>query len=527
MKDIEMKLMIRIPLILGLMGMVLISACKKTDDFKTKLDALPQINNENKYAYLPAYGVGDTMTIVGRLQPKNNLKIQIGKAEASIVSVDSIPYLAGTYPSTSQQMMDRVKIIITQAMGLGRDIPVKITSGGYSINGAGIEIYALGGKGSFSESLGITDHVQLSDPNNVFLQCINGKGDLYFFDVPSKSLKHISKDGNFETLMTQRQLTGNQFSLQAFVAGGLNPQSTKAWYSVKTATGDAFVEADLQSKTIKVLNQSNGLKAPFEGLIGQVNLAVTAVYPDSKGNVFLGIAGEVPVQHTPVEIGAVAKYSSSDGSLAYLFKTFAALPGMNGVYIEGPNRFASGLRILPDESTLYVLSTESVRVLGNITSVPSFLVFDLESRLMIKKFNLLPEGPSILPKRYTGPFSNLRINLDVGSTDGGFGYLPLPGQRLQFLLYQFLDGALATGQGGVDISALVGGPKWMVLDFQAERTYQYAPGPADITGYRFEPYYQYGKPASAFKDQLLNYDEQGQVYMTANGKRRIVKTVLK
>eukprot|EP01132_Coremiostelium_polycephalum_P021470 gene21470-25495_t len=270
-----MKLMIRIALILGLMGMVLISACKKTDDFKTKLDTLPQINNENKYAYLPAYGVGDTMTIVGRLQPKNNLKIQIGKAEASIVSVDSIPYLAGTYPSTSQQMMDRVKIIITQAMGLGRDIPVKITSGGYSINGAGIEIYALGGKGSFSESLGITDHVQLSDPNNVFLQCINGKGDLYFFDVPSKSLKHISKDGNFETLMTQRQLTGNQFSLQSFVAGGLNPQNTKAWYSVKTATGDAFVEADLQSKTIKVLNQSIGLKAPFEGLIGQVNLAVT------------------------------------------------------------------------------------------------------------------------------------------------------------------------------------------------------------------------------------------------------------
>lgn len=123
-------------------------ACKKADKFYDTLGKLPQIENNAKYAYKTAYIIGDTMIITGRLQPQNNLKITIGGVTAPIAKTGTVFY--DTHDSTT--IMDQIGLLITPAME-GKSREVKVTSGGYSVTGAAIDVYSEGGKGSFTNSL--------------------------------------------------------------------------------------------------------------------------------------------------------------------------------------------------------------------------------------------------------------------------------------------------------------------------------------------------------------------------------------
>jgi hypothetical protein len=495
----------------------LLGSCYKADNFKNELDALPQVSYQTGYSYRASYTVGDTMTITGRLQPSNGLKIKIGNQDAVIVAADSLhfrPFVG----DTATIPMDWVKVLITDGMGAGAGIPVTITSGGHTVNAATINIYGRYGEGSFKGKLALTAHVELTSPYNVFLNCINGKGDLYFYEVTTGNLQHIKKDGTAETLLTKTQLTGGRYSIKTFTAGGVNPQGTKAWISVQTDTTYAFVEADLTAKTIKVLNQTTTYTAPYIGEIGQVNLKVKAVYADSKGNVFVVTPGIQWGQET--DYAAVAKYNSADGTLSYQFRTGMSPQGLPGVDMSDPdNPYTLALPlILPEESIMY------------LPGYNKLTVYDLQSRVMIKTVKIQGESWGVLPNSYTGAFSGIRINFNSylgnnSAPETGFGFLPRPDQKMIFLLYQYLDGN-SLGMEKGNVAPLVGGPKWMTFDFAENRTYQYAPQ-ADLSGFAFEPFDAPGKPKSIFTDQLLNYDEEGHLYATADGRKRIVKTTLK
>ncbi|NML39612.1 hypothetical protein HHL17_20600 [Chitinophaga sp. G-6-1-13] len=500
-----------------LLGSCLFSSCYKADNFKNTLDALPQVSYQTGYSYRTSYTVGDTMKITGRLQPNNGLKIRIGNEDAVIVAADSLHFRPFT-GDTATIFMDWVKVLITGNMGSGAEIPVTITSGGRTINAASINIFGQYGEGSFKKSLALTAHADITSPYNIFLNCINGKGDLYFYEYTTGNLQHVRKDGTIETLLTREQLTGGVYNIQTFIAGGVNPQGTKAWISAQADTTYAFVELDLGTKKIKVLNHTKTYTAPYTGGIGQVNVKVKAVYPDSKGNVFLVTPGMQWGQEK--DYSAVAKYNVTDGMISYQFRTAVSPEGLPGVDITDPDN-PSVLKlplILPDESVMYLPGSNKLTV------------YDLQSRVVIKTLKIQAEAWGVLPNSYTGSFNGIKINFNsyIGNNstpETGFGFLPRPGQKLIFLLYQYLDGR-TLGMGNNNIAPLVGGPKWMAFDFAESRTYQYAPQ-ADLSNFVFEPFNAPGKPASIFSDQLLNYDEEGHLYATANGRKKIIRTILK
>ena len=500
-----------------LSGAWLLVACNKVDNFKNTLDALPQISNMAQYAYKASYTVGDTMTITGSLKPNNDLRIHIGNADAVVVAADTIHYRPNP-GRLDQKVMDQIKVLITEQMGSGANIPVTVTSGGYSTNGASISIYSAFGPGSFKSALKLVDHAALSDPYAVFLNCVNGKGDIYYYETTTGNLQHVKKDGSTEILLTAAQLTdNNQYTITSFTCGGVNPQGTKAWMSVESDEGYTFLEANLTNKSIRLLNQTAAYKAPFSGKINEINLQVTAgIFADSVDNVYIVTPGLLyGWLYQPV--GSIAQYNSNTGNLRYVFRSDASPAEITGATFEG-----ALITIQPNEKIVYV--PQSIAASGTTGAK----LYDLTTGISLKTSLVSPAPYGVFPNNYIGPFNNIRINLNsygaVPVPDRIFGFLPLPGKRIASLLYQHMEGADPVTGMPVDITAQLGGPKWMVFDFSDERTYQYAPDRAEMPGYSFEPISYQGKPASIFKDEIINYDEDGNLFMTANGRKKIVRT---
>lgn len=94
----------------------------------------------------------------------------------------------------------------------------------------------------------------------------------------------------------------------------------------------------------------------------------------------------------------------------------------------------------------------------------------------------------------SGPMSALTGT--TGKGDDLLGFMPLSNDRL-LVLYTFI-------------------PTWGVLDFAGDRGDQYAPGKFDYQGFAFTQ-----------NDLLLNYDQEGQLYMSANNGVILVKTTNK
>ena len=170
--------------------------------------------------------------------------------------------------------------------------------------------------------------------------------------------------------------------------------------------------------------------------------------------------------------------------------------------------FSSGivvLRFSPDENLMYA-EKQTLDGRGAIE------VYDLHAR--IKLYELQPNG-SGSKLSVIAPFSTLPAFIlgTFSDPNPSFGFLPMPAKRLQVLFYQTLDGGFINQPG--DVSKQFGFPKWIVLDFDAKRTYAYAPGRFDQNNgaYKF-----------LVNDALLNYDEEGNLYATSNGKAFLIKT---
>ena len=501
-------------------GLLLLMAagCKKSDQFYDKLKSLPQIDQRTGFAYKPAYITGDTMVITGLLKPINNLQISVGGINAKIISSDSIKYKysgGGDAYGFDSTYVDQVKILIIKAME-GKAREVKLTNNGNSALGPTVDVFSFGGEGSFNDSLKLVAVKTFSSPDNVFLYGNNGKGDVYYYATASKDLRHIKKDGTEEILFDLSGLTdqfGN-YSVSSMLTGGVNPQGTKAYLSVITADNSyRFLKLDIQSKTLTTLNRSFEINAPFEGKIDAVKIILNGIYPDSKGNVYVSISDNA-AGRTPY---AIALYAENNSQLSYIFKIadanpFTGMPGV-GLRLTSSNQHIEGLRLSPDETLLYLLTFDSFSGQGGINS------YDLSSRVKLDQFQPNPPTNASAVYDILGPFSSLSVNWNA-QPDRNFGFLPMPGKKLQIMQYQFY------GPYGADPveTAKHGFPKWTTLSFTEQRIYAYAPGRCNVGHYTFGPYDRFKGPSVSVSDQLLNYDEEGNLYMTANGKTVLVKT---
>lgn len=494
--------------------------CKKSDEFYDQLKGLPQIDQRTEFAYKPAYITGDTMVITGLMKPVNTLQINIGGVKADIISVDSVKYKypggGGPYGFDSIYV-DRVKIVITQAME-GKNREVKLINNGSSALGSTIDVFSYGGKGSFNDSLKLVAVKTFSGAGNIFLYGNNGKGDIYYYAPETKDLRHLKKDGSEDILLDMSNLTDQfgPYTLSRFVTGGVNPQGTTAYLAVIAGNGDSKVlKVDIQSKTLTTLNKSVAISAPFEGKIDQVKIIVNGIYPDSKGNVYMEV-GNNGVGRTP---SAIALYKENSGQLSYVFKIvdqfIEKFPGMPGVGLEllSGDQHIQSLRFSPEENLLYALT------FANATGQGGINIYDLSAKVKLDQFQ--PNRPAGFGNglNILGPFSSLRVSWNY-EADRNFGLLPMPGKRLQTMQYQFY------GPYGADPvnTAKNGLPKWTVLDFTEQRIYAYALGRCNVGNYAFGPYSRFNGPSVSVADQLLNYDEDGNLYMTANGKTVLVKT---
>ena len=277
----------------------------------------------------------------------------------------------------------------------------------------------------------------------------------------------------------------------SFLAGGVDSKDQYLYFSAVSSTGYALYRLDMTAKSLTKLNQSSGLKAPYEGKISNVQMVVTAIYPDSTGNLYLGIGkgnGNTPALNSVPD--AIAVFSVADSSVHYIYKnlnygiTYSGMPGV----IFLPN--STSIRVLPDEHILY-----SIGNYNSVTSLPGIMEYNMNIGVLLQDVEPPVVGSydynSFLPFRdVIAPFSGLKSNLHVA-----FGYLPMPGRRLQILLQNTW---------------------WTVFDFANKRTYAYATGNFQQGA---STVYSFGST-----DYLLNYDEEGNLYMTSNGVTYFIKT---
>lgn len=486
------------------------SSCKKAENYYKKLDAQPEVRSN----YQALYGVGDTMTLMGRLNPQNNLEIRIGGVKATVVSIVKQPIPRDNY---IMDTLERAKFVITKEMGIGTDRKVEITSAGNTIQGSPIQIV------EGIESGVLPGPVQLVKQADIptgatSLFCQNGKGSVYLYR-PDKSFVKISKNGTLTDLFSGTSLTdqNGQFSMLTFNAGGIDPTERYLYFSALTTDGNTdnasnaiyrLCRYDLQSKALITINRSafpNAINqrvmsayTPFEGPVSSAKLfAVTGVYPDSKGNVFLNVNSS----------SSYARISAA-GQLNYLLRSGSNVPSiynptMGSNYSADEVRrllpgvvFTTGLSafraIHPDEGILYLRLGAFA---DNIRRI------ELNNAVEVFGFT-----PKFVPAFYeggtpyiSGTFDILTGGYEISNPPGLFGYLPLPGAKVLLLYYQGLDTRTYPALGTLNFDERVGR--------------RYAPGKLLKNGYTMNS-----------ADRMLNYDEEGMVYMTANNNTVLLKT---
>lgn len=457
--------------------------------------------------YKAAYQVGDTMVINGRLNPDKDLTIRIGDADALIIAREKIPY--GSEAKSSATTIDRVKLIITPEMGVGSGREVVVTSAGNSTKGSAIEIYS-------NESL-IDYPLQLVQyhtlPSNaILLHCRNGKGNVYYWHPTQKSVYKVLPDGTAAVVFAPADWKDAEgdFTLSVFNGGGIDPHEEWLYFSAvvkdntpENSTDNIFKISrfNLHSGGIELLNRTLYSKTtakrtldtmkPFEGNMTDVKIhQATAFYPDSLGNVYVRLG----------QYQYATGYLTVGGQFRYIFKSPNATILLPKVYNEEKGilytdseffKFLPGLstavqgNISPDEHLMYYIGYNA----GQLTQ------FDLSTQLLLYNFTTTNSSPTI-----SGSFDILSGHVSSGGqAPARWGLMPFGEQSLMVLYYQGLQ--------DTDF------PAWGILDFKNKRGSRYAPGKLQVNNNSMDR-----------EDQLLNYDEDGMLYMTTNNKTVLVKT---
>ncbi|MET6998689.1 hypothetical protein [Chitinophaga defluvii] len=483
--------------------LALLYGCKKADNFYETLDGLLQVDGSADRAYRTSYVVGDTLQIYGLLKADKDLEVWINGIKGNIIDKSLVDYRTS---EGDQRNMDRIRVLISEEM-IGSNLPVEFRNGDLRGTGPAIDVLSYYGNNSFTQELTQQTTYTFPDRSNIFLYCASGKGDVYYYSQTDKRIRHIGKDGTSAVIKDLSLPLPDGANVQEFLAGGVDPGKQNLYFSVHTDKGYALYRMILANQNLTLLNSSASIGAPFSGQLSAVQIAVTSIYPDKNGNLFLGIGNSTILKSLPV---ALAYCTAADQSFSYLYKWDGSVPGLPAELLPlGTDH--RGWRLNPDEKRLYILG------FSNITGF-AIDVYDTESRVKLQRVSFAGGND---PFTFVGNFPSLKINLSNGNTNSPdlcFGLMPMPGNRLQALLYQYYQypatNELASGRDF---------PKWTVFDFDSNRTYAYAKGKFDQGAVVFNPS-TYLFPKNSAVDELLNWDEDGHLYMSTNGKKLLIKT---
>lgn len=500
--NVSYDVMKYVRLSINMLLVVVFGSCNKANEFYDTLDALPQIVNTTGYAYNSTYIVGDTLKIVGKLNSyQPDFSISIGGVSAEITDIDSVAITGGT-------MREQVSLLITEEMA-GRGREVKVSSGGHSTMGASINVYTEGGEGSFDAILSNRLVASLGNSTNVFLHCISGKGEVYYYDPTDNKLYRIEKDGTQNELYDFNGGIGSSdIPLSEFVAGGVTPDGETLYFSAKTADNDyVFARIDLANTSLSIINRSAVIASPYQGNANSAQIVVSGIYPKDNGTVYIGVGFHSGRDGTFIP-GAFARYNSTDNSLTYVFKEYTFFrrgnyTGMPGTQLD--MSYTCEFRVSPTEDLLYLIQSSYLG--GNVNNID---VYELSAGVHLQ--NLESTESSVTTKyNVVNVFSGLSIPLTYNEPGTAYGYLPVRDRRLQVLMYQQVNNSVTAANQ-------LGFPRWIVLDFEEERTYSYAKDRFRIGSYAFR------RLGINRQDLLLNYDEEGNLYSTANGLTALIAT---
>lgn len=488
-------------------------ACQDADDFYGVLDTQPEIVAD----YKPVYMIGDTLTIKGRLNPENNLEIRIGDVKADALETTTEKVVN----NQNGLVLDVVKIRITEAMGIGEERPITLTSAGFTIDAPSIEIVGDANVSILHKQLQL---VKVADvPGGATpIYCRNGHGNIYAWSSTGTVLLKIDADGNVTEVFTQTNCMDARgtFTIAEFNAGAVSPDERYFYFSAKvTETAqDRTLELyklcrfDLQSQALTTLNRTEysllrsrrtlAAAQPFEGPVGDVKIyKVTAIWPDASGNIYCNLMDNF-----------LAKLDNH-GAYSYLlnFSEFGS---------SAPNTEAQFIPLINDPNTTEYYS--SVRIHQTLPG----------TKINYRMSYLDTEALMLYTKRYAGA-SWLRLTdmvtlIQTGEYDniyrspGGISYATASLKRFNGGLVSNIDPLPLNGKllglyfQTTESRGVIDGGTLCEIDFENQKATRYAPNTLLFNGFTLTE--------GAGGDRLLDYDAEGMLYMTANNKSAIVKT---
>ncbi|RPD42654.1 hypothetical protein [Chitinophaga barathri] len=499
--------------------LLLAASCKKADRAYDKLLDIPELELGSGFIYKGSYLVGDTMVMYGRLNPsKSDFKVRIGNAAAPMLAWRNIPKDSlGVGGSIFANGLDEVKLKITSAMGAGEERQVHITSGGLTIEGPAVDILLTSpDTTSFNYALRLGLYYYMPEAGTKLFYCVNGKGSIYLYE--SGIIKAI-RNRRASAIVTDFTDQYGSFTIHTLYGGGADFHERYVYFSALTEENSTEAASnhifrlcryDMETQELKALNRTLIPKdpnmatlerafLPYEGNISAAKLqAVTGIFPDSSGNVVLAMQHFIH-QPTPLNnrLNIIANLRA-DGALKYQFKNQdynfqyydPASGGLkNTRNVPGVSIAGDKYRISPNEKLLYQISPVGWTNSG-------YKMYDLITGDLLNSFTPKEEtGNWVLE----GPFSSLTFR-DQHGFSNFYSHFPLPGKRLLLLLnrFQYLSEHRTT-----------------VLNFSSHTASPYAPLLDE--GGLFDN-------GSYIEDPVLNYDEQGHLYIFSATAREILKT---
>jgi hypothetical protein len=504
-----------------------LGACKKADEYYKFLNDQPEIITY----YAKVYTIGDTLKLEGRLNPANNLQIRIGDIPATILSATKRGhFISGSMHESKQaDTIDLVRIIITEAMGIGPDRQISITSNGITITPPSIEIVANSTIGYLPAPLRFIPFYTLKTGQRT-LFCRNGTGAIYLWNTDG-SISLLKSDGSLIQIMdtSQFQDSFGTFTVTAFNSGGVDAAEKFIYFSVTSTDNGAdnaqniiyrLCKYDIASKQLTTLNRTayaidskqHTLAAamPFEGNINAVKLfIVDGIYPDSKGNVYLRLGS-----HFLTKLNNEGKYS-------YLLKTTlydgSFLPEILNPTTNNPYDIGKIHAIFPgvqiSSYTFDAVDPENGIMYGRSSKLARY---DMNNQAELYVMPDIWAAPNLPKEVHASGSFNILSGPSANSYDTPAlrtaGYMPLPNDGLLVLLFQDLIEKNPAWKGQA--------PLLQRLDFKKRQGMRYAPGTLQTNGYKMMA----GDYYTGTDDEMLNYDKDGHIYLTADTHSVIIKT---
>lgn len=326
----------------------LLNSCDNTEAYYDELLDLPQLDLSSQYAYNSAYNVGDTLWMYGTFQqPKNTLTVTIGDADADIVKKEKV--------TTGQVTRDKIALLVTEEMGIGKRRPVVLTSGTHTIDCPEIDIrFGLSPYAFPDNDIELAQYAKA--PNvAVFAQCESGTGNVFYYNDTDGSFYRV-KDGETLPILTDAELKaslGESFMVANMYYVALDAAERNLYFSARLLVdgqiGFQLIRCNLETKAIVVLNDKPTKTATLYGTykdgdaIGTFDMVFSALYPDKQGNIYALVAQNMSGA-TATNAGALL--IGTDNKIKCLYTL------NNSTNLQTPNKGNDYSVFLPDEQHL-------------------------------------------------------------------------------------------------------------------------------------------------------------------------------